>query len=61
MPDQPLYQEFGKPMADGTKTSDEIFDAKYGKYKETGVWNKDGSKENPSSAMNPQPFGSMKK
>lgn len=60
MPDQPLWQEFGKPLAEGTKTSDDVFDARYGKYKETGVWNKDGSKNNPASSLDPNPFSGTK-
>lgn len=33
MPHKPLTEEFGKPMAaDGTLTSDRVFDAEYGRY-----------------------------
>lgn len=55
MPDKPISEEFGKPMAEGTKTSDEIFDARYGRYKETGVWGKDGQK-GPQTKHDPMPF-----
>lgn len=60
MPDKPIHEEFGKPMAEGTKTSDEVFNARYGTYKETGVWQKDGSQSNPATQHDPKPFGNTK-
>jgi hypothetical protein len=45
MPDKPISEEFGKPMSEGTKTSDEIFDARYGRYKES--WGPSGVKDAP--------------
>lgn len=60
MPDEPIHEEFGKPMAGGDKLSDEIFDERYGKYKETGAWNKNGSATNPSAQHDPKPFGNLK-
>lgn len=38
MPDKPLTEELGKPMAeDGTLTSDRVFDERYGKYDDAVV------------------------
>jgi hypothetical protein len=62
MPDQPLYKEFGKPMAEsGTKLSDEIFNERYGTYQETGTWQKDGSRENGAAKHDPSPLTNIKK
>lgn len=61
MPDQPIYKEFGKPMAEsGTKLSDEVFNERYGTYKEGGVWGQDGSRENPAAKHDPKPFTGAK-
>lgn len=59
MPDQPLHIEFGKPMAEGTKTSDEVFNERYGTYQNT--WGtKQGSTENPAKQHDPKPFEKVK-
>lgn len=61
MPDQPIYKEFGKPMAEsGTKLSDEVFNERYGTYQESGTWTKDGTQTNPATKHDPKPFTGAK-
>lgn len=60
MPDKPLTEEFGKPMAaNGTLTSDRVFDERYGRYKdaaaETATMGKLPYASLPQ-APDPQPF-----
>ncbi len=53
MPDEPVWQEFGE-LCEGTKTSDEIFNARYGTYQES--WGEDGSNANSAAQFDPKPF-----
>lgn len=58
MPDQPVYKEFGTPLSKGDKTSDEVFNARYGTYKDLVV---EGPSGKPASAkLDPQPFTNVK-
>lgn len=54
MPDQPNWQEMGKPAAsDGEKETVAVYDERYGKYQ---PFEHKHTTDNPASKLDPKPF-----
>jgi hypothetical protein len=60
MPDQPLWVEFANAGAASQKSAADLFDERYGKYKDEVADNKDTESKLPSASLpkapDPSPF-----
>jgi hypothetical protein len=60
MPDQPLWVEFANAGAASQKSAAELFDERYGKYKDEVADNKDTESKLPQASLpqapDPSPF-----